>query len=154
MSTFKAIVVLLTIKRGTHEIPESCPEHEIPILRALHPNGDIKILDKEFAVLHLEASAEAEYARLIRKYDTQDTQIVRLVYPTVDVIATHLDIPYTLDMLATDVAQPIASEQNDAGAKSRKAEAAEARAEKTAKGSGGAGGRRGRQEAAQGPSNA
>ena len=147
MSTFKAIVVLLTLKRGTHEIPVEVPEHEIPILRAIHPNGDIKFVDREYGVLHLEASAEAEYARLIRKYDTQDTQIVRMVYPTMDVLATQLDIPYTLDMLGTDVVQPIASEQNDAGAKSRKAEAAEARAEKNAKGPTA---RRGRQEAARG----
>lgn len=147
MSTFKAILVLLTVKRGMHELPIECAEHEVPILRAINPDGDIKLVNTEHGVIELEASAEAEYARLIRKYDTKHDAFVRLVFPTIDVLAERLDIPYTFDHLATDPLQPKASEQNDPGAAKQKAAAKELRAEKDAKKGGGDGGRRGRQGA-------
>lgn len=150
MSTFKAILVLLTVKRGTHDLPIECAEHEVPILRALHPDGDIKFLDKEHGVIELEASAEAEYARLIRKYDNKHDKVVRLVYPTIDVLANQLGIPYTFDHLAADPLQPQASEQNDPKAKDRKASARELRAAKNTKETPLGGPRRGSAERSQG----
>lgn len=69
MSSITLSQVVVTVEYGNSALPTTVPEHEVPILKALHGSEAVKVVGKSDDDIELPASAEAELARLARKYD-------------------------------------------------------------------------------------
>lgn len=122
--TIPVNVVLLTIKKKTHDVPVRCIEHEVPILRTIHPDSQITIVDDAYGVEFIDDSAEQELGRLCSKYDDKHNKVVALVYRSLEDLAAKVGLANTYDPLALHAKQADASVQNDPGAAKRKAAAA------------------------------
>jgi hypothetical protein len=76
-------LVNLDIDRGRDVLTVAVPEHEIRVLRAVH--GDDKVrrsAEQEGDEEDFDASADAEYDRLTRKYHrVNSADLVRIAYP-------------------------------------------------------------------------
>lgn len=70
------------IQRGSEAIPVHVPRHELRVLRAVHgPHNVREVGDSRYSVT-LEANADAEFARLTRKYFSPNKpNAVLIAYP-------------------------------------------------------------------------
>lgn len=66
MSTFDLLTVVIT--RGRDEVVAEVPEHEIPVLEAVHGAANVRVEGKADETIDLDADAEAEFIRLQQKY--------------------------------------------------------------------------------------
>lgn len=83
MDSLTLKLVNLDIDRGRDVLTIAVPEHEIRVLRVVH--GDDKVrraAAQEADELDFDASADAEYDRLTRKYHrVNSADLVRVAYP-------------------------------------------------------------------------
>lgn len=66
--TFPLIDVLIDTERGSTTLSDSVPRHEIEVLRAVHGFDKVHEIGKSDDEIELSANADAEWARLTRKY--------------------------------------------------------------------------------------
>lgn len=64
--TFETVACL--VDRGHNKLRVEVPQHEIAVLRAVHGQLEVKIIETDVDEIELEASAEAEWDRLVRTY--------------------------------------------------------------------------------------
>lgn len=130
MSTQTFVTVLVTVKKKTSEVPVECAEHEVPILRFIHGQDMINVVERDYGVLVVPDNAEAELDRLRRKYDGKEGRNVAAVYPSLEHLSAKLGLRLNFDPLDVDVVQVEASLTTDAGAAARKDAAKAAKAAK------------------------
>jgi uncharacterized protein YcbK (DUF882 family) len=107
------VTVLVEIKKKTNSVGDVVAEHEVPILRHMHKEENVKIVDREYGTIVLENNALAELERLRRKYDDQHTRVVQAVYGnSVDRIARVTGMNDDVDVTA-EVTSPDQSVQVD-----------------------------------------
>lgn len=68
MNNITTEVVRCLIDRGRSVIRVDVPKHEVAVLRAVHGNAEVKVIENDVDDLELEISAEAEWDRLARTY--------------------------------------------------------------------------------------
>lgn len=75
----------VAITRGRDEITTSVPKHEIEVLKVVHGEGNVREIEldeDERGDIELDQSAEAEFARMQRKYRRINTpDAVRVAFP-------------------------------------------------------------------------
>ena len=85
-ATKEMTVLLVRIKRGLEHIPAELFKHEVPIMRRIHLEENVEIVDSGYSVVDVPDSAGAEMARLRNKYKQHLDHVDRL-FPTVDELA-------------------------------------------------------------------
>lgn len=96
------VTICVEVKKKTNTIGDVVPEHEFPILRFIHGEENVKIVDKAYGTIVLENNALAEIERLRRKYDDAHTGAVQAVYGnSVDRMAKITGMSDDVDVTAT-----------------------------------------------------
>jgi hypothetical protein len=72
--------VRVGVKRGNETIVAEVFEHELPILRAMHPYENVNVTDADYGSLELPDDADLELRRLQAKYDRKNVLVVSRVY--------------------------------------------------------------------------
>jgi hypothetical protein len=126
------VTVAVEIKKKTNTIGDVVVEHEVPILRFIHKDENVKVVDKAYGTLVLENSATKELERLRRKYDDIHTRAVNAVYGnSIDRIANITGMSDDVDLTAEST-QVEASVQVDKTRAKAKSAARKTAAKKTA----------------------
>ena len=69
MSTITLPLLLVSIDRGTEVITAKVPEHEIPVLKAVHGPDSISVTEEDTGEeIELDENLDSEWRRLQRKY--------------------------------------------------------------------------------------
>lgn len=72
----------VAIDRGNDVVTAVVPEHEVEVLKAVHGPNAVRMLDTDYDDAEYDANADAEYARLQRKYGRiNDEDRVRIAFP-------------------------------------------------------------------------
>lgn len=117
------VIVLCTIKKKTTSVPVVVPEHEVPILRVVHGEENVTVVDKEYGTVFYENDAFRELNRLRSKYDDKHTGVVGKVFADdVGRVAKWTGMDERFDPTG-DVQQAEASVQVDKTERERKAAA-------------------------------
>lgn len=72
--------VRVGVKRGNETIAAEVFEHELAILRAMHPYENVNVTDENYGELALPDDADLELRRLQAKYDRKNMIVVARVY--------------------------------------------------------------------------
>lgn len=67
-NTLKLPLVSAQVDRGRTKLRLKVPEHEVAVLRMVHGNAEVKVLDKGSDKGEFPISANEEYDRLTRTY--------------------------------------------------------------------------------------
>ncbi len=84
MTTITLPLLLVEIERANGEvITTKVPEHELPVLKAVHGEGSVRVSDEGTdEEIELDAGADSEFRRLQRKYRRINTpDLVVRAYP-------------------------------------------------------------------------
>lgn len=72
--------VRVGVKRGNETITAEVFEHELAILRAMHPYENVNVTDADYGELDVPDDADLELRRLQAKYDRKNLIVVARVY--------------------------------------------------------------------------
>lgn len=72
--------VRVGVKRGNETIAAEVFEHELAILRAMHPYENVNVTDADYGELDVPDDADLELRRLQAKYDRKNVLVVSRVY--------------------------------------------------------------------------
>lgn len=131
------VTVLVEIKKKTNSVGDVVPEHEVPILRQLHKEENVKVVDREYGTIVLENNAMQELERLRKKYDDIHTKAVQAVFGnSIDRIAKVTGMNDDVDLTAdtVQVEQSVQVDKTRARAKAAAKKAATKKATKKSAG--------------------
>lgn len=59
---------IVEVEHGKNVIPTTVPEHEVEVLKVIHGDDKVRVIDPDFDVVEVDANGDAEIARLTNAY--------------------------------------------------------------------------------------